>query len=67
MRPRKYYIYYVLGEAVDIIEGCDAARKVHAFGAFTTRERAEEVFAWHNYLAYAPGGHLHHLISNSRE
>lgn len=60
-RPNKFYIYYVAGEAASIIEGSIPARRVGAFGAFRTRLEAEEQFAWWNYKAHRPGGHLHHL------
>lgn len=49
MRPRKYYIAYEFGQATAIIEGCAAARRVHASGGFTTRLEAEEFAAWWNY------------------
>lgn len=61
MRPRKYYVLFALGQAVDIIEGCAAARRLHAWGSFRTRLAAEEFSAWWNYTAFAPGGHLAHL------
>ena len=49
MRPRKYYVHFS-HDTTTIIEGCAAARRVHAAGhGFRTRLEAEEWAAWWRY------------------
>jgi hypothetical protein len=49
-RPKKFYIFFELGKAMRIIEGCLQARKLNcAKPTFRTRLAAEEFAAWWNY------------------
>lgn len=62
VRPQLFYIIYANGLAAKVIEGRKSAlRGELPVGSYATRQRAEEVAAWHNYEAHRPGGWLHHL------
>lgn len=71
-RPRKFYLIYADGLVTDIAHGLDEARHIAksvggaAASSAKTRLAAEERMLWHNYQAYQPGGHLHHLTQRAR-
>lgn len=46
-RPRKFYVIFEHGKAIDIVEGLPDRRL--SFAAFPTRLQAEEFYCWWNH------------------